>query len=99
MVCRTVIEVLPSPGAHAAPPLPLLSSKPATSLIATSIIFGKKLLKTIHSDTLIQSDIPHSRSQQAVCTVVFQAMLYIPSTLNNDYLLWHTQLIVCAVKY
>ena len=25
--------------------------------------------------------------------------LYIPSTLNTDYLLWHTQLIVCAVKY
>ena len=24
--------------------------------------------------------------------------LYIPSTLNTDYLLWHTQLIVCAVK-
>ena len=74
-----------------------------TSLIATSIIYGKKLLKSIHSDwniiTLIQNDIPHSRSQQAVCTVVFQAMLYIPSTLNNDYLLWHTQLIVCAVKY
>ena len=28
-----------------------------------------------------------------------QAKLYIPSTLNTDYLLWHTQLIVCAVKY
>ena len=27
-----------------------------------------------------------------------QANLYIPSTLNNDYLLWHTQLIVCAVN-
>ena len=25
--------------------------------------------------------------------------LYIPSTLNTDYQLWHTQLIVCAVKY
>ena len=25
--------------------------------------------------------------------------LYIPSTLNIDYLLWHTQLFVCAVKY
>ena len=23
--------------------------------------------------------------------------LYIPSTLNTDYLLWHTQLIVCGV--
>jgi hypothetical protein len=22
-----------------------------------------------------------------------------PSTLNSDYLLWHTQFIVCAVKY
>ena len=26
-------------------------------------------------------------------------VIYIPSTLNTDYLLWHTQLIVCAVKY
>ena len=25
--------------------------------------------------------------------------LYIPSTLNIDPILWHTQLIVCAVKY
>ena len=25
--------------------------------------------------------------------------LYIPSTLNFDLILWHTQLIVCAVKY
>ena len=25
--------------------------------------------------------------------------LYIPSTLNIDYLHWHTQLIVCAVKH
>jgi hypothetical protein len=23
----------------------------------------------------------------------------IPSTLKTNYLLWHTQLIVCAVKY
>ena len=28
-----------------------------------------------------------------------QAKLYIPSTLNNDYLLCHIQIIVCAVKY
>ena len=26
------------------------------------------------------------------------AKLYIPSTLNIDLILWHTQLIVCAVK-
>ena len=25
-----------------------------------------------------------------------QAKLYIPSTLNIDFILWHTQLIVCA---
>ena len=25
--------------------------------------------------------------------------LCIPSTLNTDYLLWHTQLIGCTVKY
>merc|ERR1719266_1921648 len=29
----------------------------------------------------------------------FESKLYIPSTLNTDYLLWNTQLIVCAVKY
>ena len=27
------------------------------------------------------------------------AKLYIPSTLNIDLTLWHTQLIVCAVKF
>ena len=31
--------------------------------------------------------------------ITVSAKLYIPSTLNTDYLLWHTQLIVCAVKY
>ena len=30
--------------------------------------------------------------------VVSTPKLYIPSTLNIDLLLWHTQLIVCAVK-
>ena len=38
------------------------------------------------------------------CTRMLAAILapklYIPpSTLNTDYLLWHTQLIVCTVKY
>ena len=27
------------------------------------------------------------------------AKLYIPSTLNIDFILWNTQLIVCAVKF
>ena len=27
-----------------------------------------------------------------------RSKLYIPSTLNIDLILWHTQLIVCAVK-
>ena len=45
----------------------------------------------------------------AVCLVIWWCFVigrlwrrpksYIPSTLNTDYLLWHTQLIVCAVKY
>ena len=30
---------------------------------------------------------------------MLDSKLYIPSTLNTDSLLWHTQLIVCAVKY
>jgi hypothetical protein len=29
----------------------------------------------------------------------FDDPVYIPSTLNTDYLLWYTQLIVCAVKW
>ena len=36
-------------------------------------------------------------TEMAVLTVITK--LYIPSTLSTDYLLWHTQLIVCAVKY
>ena len=32
-------------------------------------------------------------------TLEYPSKLYIPNTLNTDYLLWHTQLIVCAVKY
>ena len=28
-----------------------------------------------------------------------QSYTYIPITLNTDYLLWHTQLMVCAVKH
>ena len=27
-----------------------------------------------------------------------QSKLYIPSTLNIDFILWHTQMIVCTVK-
>ena len=30
------------------------------------------------------------------CSFVLQTKLYIPSTLNIDLILWHTQLIVCA---
>ena len=29
-------------------------------------------------------------------TFTYTPKLYIPSTLNTDYLLWHTQLIVCS---
>ena len=32
------------------------------------------------------------------CILKWFPKLYIPSTLNIDLLLWHTQLIVCAVK-
>ena len=31
-------------------------------------------------------------------TFIFSPKLYIQSTLNTDYLLWYTQLIVCAVN-
>ena len=33
-----------------------------------------------------------------IMTLIPVAKLYIPSTLNIDLILWHTQLIVCAVK-
>ena len=32
------------------------------------------------------------------CKGYLNPKLYIPSTLNTNYLLWHSQLIVCAVK-
>ena len=33
-----------------------------------------------------------------LCTMLMNwSKLYIPSTLNTDYLLWHTHLIVCVV--
>ena len=31
--------------------------------------------------------------------LVIDPKLHIPSTLNIDLILWHTQLILCAVKY
>ena len=34
-----------------------------------------------------------------VCFSGLWAKLYIPSTQNIDLILWHTQLIVCAVKF
>ena len=33
------------------------------------------------------------------CYAKAATKLYIPSTLNTDYILWHTQLIVWAAKY
>ena len=33
------------------------------------------------------------------CILRREPKLYIPSTLNIDLVLWHTQLIVCAEKY
>ena len=42
---------------------------------------------------------PHQISAADSFEVVSHNMLCIPSTLNTDYLLWHTQLIVCAVKW
>ena len=34
----------------------------------------------------------------STCIFMICSKLYIPSTLNIDLILWHTQLIVCAVK-
>ena len=31
--------------------------------------------------------------------LTFKSKLYTPSTLNIDLILWHTQLILCAVKW
>ena len=44
------------------------------------------------SCTAIDSALTHPRS------FYLYPKLYIPSTLNIDLILWHTQLIVCAVK-
>ena len=41
----------------------------------------------------------YSHNNRKKSTYLFYSKLFIPSTLNTDYLLWTTQLIVCAVKY
>ena len=48
-------------------------------------ILGWKLMKFIFSGI-------------AQTKYALKLKLYIPSTLNIDLILWHTQLIVCAVK-
>ena len=50
-----------------------------------------KLLDDEELDTShLDSDISHNAKDR------FVPKLYIPSTLNIDLILWHTQLIVCA---
>ena len=48
-----------------------------------------------------KTDPKHRFCQIAKCpgamAFLYNSKLYIPSTLNTDYLLWHTQLIVCAI--
>ena len=47
----------------------------------------------------LENDI--ASQEQMMCeshTFYYNAMLYIPITLNIDLILWQTQLIVCAVK-
>ena len=39
------------------------------------------------------------KNKQEEMHIRFYSKLYIPSTLNTDYILWHTQLTVCPVKY
>ena len=75
-----------------------------------AFFFRKNLCKTgDHADWNHAKRRPHISKQNcfetqiflfAPSNTVFSAFpkLYIPSTLNTDYLLWHTQLIVCAVK-
>ena len=40
-----------------------------------------------------------SKKFQPACTLEQSYKHSIPSTLNTDYLLWHTQLFVCAVNH
>ena len=42
--------------------------------------------------------VPVSKRQIIILKVLHVTKLYIPSTLNIDLILWHTQLNVCAVK-
>ena len=54
---------------------------------------GLGFQQSFRIQNLLISDLPREVS------FTVRPKLYIPKTLNTDYLLWHTQLIGCAVKY
>ena len=60
--------------------------------------FIKLQQQKISQETLLQNVLCEYVSSLTRLYFKYQK-LYIPCTLNNNYLLRHTQLIVCAVKY
>jgi hypothetical protein len=57
-------------------------------------IFTKSLHRGVCAEDLKKSPVRHFLFFQ----ITLRSKLYIPSTQNIDLILWHTQLIVCAVK-
>ena len=52
----------------------------------------------VHYLPIVHVDIEKSTYHLAYLNLTVNTKLYIPSTLNIDFVLWHTQLIVYAVK-
>ena len=73
-------------------------SKITFAQCCAEVVFLKIYLKEIFF--FISADVASEKLySENLSKITVSAKLYIPSTLNTDYLLWHTQLIVCAVKY
>ena len=72
--------------------------------VASVSLFGQKIVQTISHFLVIEkkivpSETQHFFSSTLTAFMMVQAKLNIPSTLNIDLILWHTQLIVCAENF
>ena len=65
------------------------------------ILVGNINLKLGYLDNVYEADISIGKlvNFNVLIEVMIFTKLYIPNTLNIDYLLWHTQLILCARMY
>ena len=65
------------------------------------ILVGNINLKLGYLDNVYEADISIGKlvNLNVLIEVMIFTKLYIPNTLNIDYLLWRTQLILCARMY